>query len=135
MPINESIPVFEPADRVSGYCTAAVRGKRFVAPSADIPGGPTGTENVRIAECGAGVKAVGVSCYNGAINEVIPLHTDHSWVLMPAGAAITAGQEVMSDAQGRPIPLVPGTATNRANGLACSAQAVVDADVLIKLYS
>ncbi len=131
MALNESIPVFEPADRVSGRCTATVRGKRFVAPSADIPGGPTGTENVRIAECGAGLKALGVACYNGAINEEIPMHNDHSWVLMPAGAAIVFGQEVQSDGQGRPIPLAAG----RPNGLALSSQAVVDAMVLVKLYS
>ena len=133
MPNNECIPVFEPADRVTGRITpvGGVRGKRFVTPSADITGGLYGTENVRIAECGAGVKALGVAAYDGVQNEEIPLITDHSWVPMPAGAAITAGQEVQSDATGRPIPLAAG----RPNGLALTSQAVVDADVLIKLYS
>lgn len=135
MPNNESIPVFEPADRVTGIATATIRGKRFLDVSATPVGGPTGTENIGVAECGAGIRPIGVSCYDAAIGEQVPMHNDHSWVLMPAGAATTAGQEVMSDAQGRPIPLVPGTATNRAAGKACSTQAVVDADVLIKLYS
>jgi hypothetical protein len=131
MPTNESIPIFEPADRVSGVCVGAVTGKRFVNIAADIPGGPTGTENIRVATCGAGLKAAGVSCYDGVDGELIPLHTDHSAILMPAGAAITAGQEVESDAQGRPIPLAAG----KACGKAWSAQAVVGSDVLIKLYS
>jgi Uncharacterized conserved protein (DUF2190) len=133
MPNNECIPVFEPADRLTGKVTpvGGVRGKRFVAVSADVTGGLYGTENVNVAECGAGVRPVGVSAYDGVQNEQIPLITDHSWVPMPAGAAITAGQEVQSDAQGRPIPLAAG----RPCGLAITSQGTVDADVLIKLYS
>ncbi len=132
----EKAPVFEPADRVTGYCTATVCAQRFVAVSATPVGGPTGTENVGIAECGAGVKALGVSCYEGVLGDNIPMHNDHSWVLMPAGAAITAGQEVMSDAEGRPIPWVfAASMANKELGLACSTQAVVGSDVLIKLYS
>lgn len=136
MPANESIPVFEPADRVTGYCTATVRGKRFVVAAATPVGGPTGTENVGIAEAGAGVAVLGVACYDGVLGENIPMHNDHSWVLMPAGAAITAGQELMSDGQGRPIPWVfAANMANKAVGYACSTQAVVDSDVLVKLYS
>lgn len=131
MPTNESIPVWEPADRLEAVATAAVRGRRFVAISADIPGGPTGTENPRVAECGAGVKAFGVAVYDAPINGLVPLHNDHSVVLMPVGAAVVAGQEVQSDAQGRPIPLAAG----RANGMAVSSQATVDSLAAIKLYS
>lgn len=137
MPNNECIPVFEPADRVTGKVTPAggVRGKRFLQVTGDITGGLYGTENVNVGECGAGIKSVGVSAYDAVQNEQVPMIADHSWVPMPAGAAIVAGVEVMSDAQGRPIPHVPGTATNRANGLALTSQGTVDADVLIKLYS
>jgi hypothetical protein len=108
MPTNESIPIFEPADRVSGVCVGAVTGKRFVNIAADIPGGPTGTENIRVATCGAGLKAAGVSCYDGVDGELIPLHTDHSAILMPAGAAITAGQEVET-AYPLDAPTISGT--------------------------
>lgn len=131
MPANESIPVFEPGDRVTGVATAAVRGKRFLMVSATPVGGPTGTENIGVAEATAGVRAVGVACHDAAINEMVPMHNDHSWVLMPAGAALTAGQEVQSDGEGRPI----GVTTGRPLGLACSTQSTVGSDVLIKLYS
>lgn len=131
MPANESQPVFEPADRLTGRCTAAVRGRRFVAISADIPGGPTGTENIRIAEAGAGVKPVGVACHDGVLNQEIPLHTDHSVVLVPSGAAVTAGQEVQSDAQGRAITLAAG----RPAGLALSSAGAADVLIAVKLYS
>lgn len=127
---NVLIPVFESDRKLTGRCTAAVRGRRFVAVAGDIPGGIFGTENIRIRECGAGEKAVGISNHDGVLNEEIGM-TNHSVVApMPAGAAIVAGDEVESDAQGRPIPL----ATGRANGIAVSSQTTVDADVAIKLY-
>lgn len=129
MPTNECIPYFEPATRPSGYCTAAVRGKRFVAPSADIPGGPGGTENMRVAEAGDGVAAVAVSCYDGAIDETIPLVRGVAIVPVTAGAAITAGQPVQSDAQGRAVPVSTGIQL----GVAVAAQGTVDSDVAIAL--
>jgi hypothetical protein len=136
MPVNESIPVYEPADRVSAICVGAVRGKRFVDIAADIPGGPLGTELPRVSECGAGIRPVGVACYDGADGDLVPLHNDHSWVLMPAGAAIVAGNEIMSDSQGRPTPWVwAANGANRPCGKAISTQATVGSDVLIKLYS
>jgi hypothetical protein len=130
---NVLVEVFTPGAEVTGKCTALVRGKRFVVPSADITGGIFGTENPRIAECGAGGQAIAVSRYEGANGDEIPI-VDEGYVPMPAGAAITVGQKLMSDAQGRPVPWV--TAASEANnflGVACSTQAVVDADVLVKL--
>lgn len=129
MPTNECIPILEPATRPSGYCTAAVRGKRFVAISATPPGGMLGTENIRIAEAGAGAHAVAVSVYDGAINETIPLVRADTWVPVTCGAALTAGQAVQSDAQGRAIPLAAGVKL----GVALEDQATVDADVTIQL--
>lgn len=130
MPNNECIPYFEPAHRVTARCTAAVRGKRFVAVSGDITGGPGGTENVRVAEAGAGVKAFGVACYDGVLNEEIPTLNDGAIAPVTSGAAITAGQEVESDATGRAIPLAAG----RPCGLAVSSVGAADLDVAIKLY-
>lgn len=138
---NVLIPIFESDRRLTARCTAAVRGRRFVAISGDIPGGMYGTENIRVAECGLGVKPVGVSNNDGLLNEEIGLTNDGAVVPMPAGAAITAGQQVQSDAQGRPIPwagfdpaaTTPQTGPNPA-GIAVTSQATVDADVAIKLY-
>lgn len=128
MPTNECIPVLEPATRPSGYCTAAVRGKRFVVISATPPGGMMGTENIRIAEAGAGGNAVAVSVHDGAINETIPLVRGGAWVPVVCGAALTAGQAVQSDAQGRAIPLGAGVKL----GTALEDQSTVDADVVIQ---
>jgi hypothetical protein len=135
---NECIPVYEPADRVTGKVTPAggVRGKRFVKVTADITGGLYGTENVNVGECTAGARAIGVAAYDQVQNGQVPLITDHSWVPMPAGASITAGVDVMSDSTGRPVPWT--SAASEANvrlGHALTTQATVDSDVLIKLFS
>jgi hypothetical protein len=130
------IAIFEPADRITGRCTATVRAGRCVAISADIPGGPFGTENIRIAEAGAGVKPVGVAITDGIINDEIPLHTDHSVVPCVSGAAVTAGVEVMSDAQGRVIPWVSAASeANKKVGLAFNTVAGADLPIAVKLYS
>lgn len=125
------VEVFTPGREITGRCTATVRGGRFVVPSADITGGFAGTENPRIAEAGASAAAIGVSRYEGILNEEIPLISNNgSYVPMPAGAALVAGNPVASDAQGRPIPWV--TPAHKL-GVAVTTQAVVDSPVLIKL--
>lgn len=128
---NDCIPYFEPADEITGHCTAVVRGKRFVSPSAHPPGGLIGVENIQIAESGAGAKAVGIAAYDGVLNEEIPLKTGNGVYPMTSGAAVAFGQEVQSDAQGRAIPLAAG----RANGIAVETVAGADLDVGVKLYS
>lgn len=133
--MDPMIPVFTPGDEITGYCTAAVTARRFLAPSADIPGGPLGTENPRVAHCGAGKKCIGVSKWDALINENVGIQSDHSYVLVTSGAAVNVGDEVMSDANGKAITHVPGTATNRANGLAIATVGATDLDLLIKLYS
>lgn len=129
MPTNECIPYFEPATRPTGRCTAAVRGKRFVSSSATIPGGPIGTENIRVAESAAGAHSIAVAAYDGAINEEIPLLRGHMIVPVTAGAALTAGTAVQTDATGRAIPLAAGVKL----GVCVSDQATVDSDVAIAL--
>lgn len=125
MPANECIPYFEDADRVTGHCTATVRGKRFVAVSGNLQT----DNNVAVAEAGSGVAAFGVAGYDGATGAKIPVITGNQIVPVLAGAALTAGQEVQSDAQGRAIPLAAG----KSLGKVLTAQSTVDADAMIKI--
>lgn len=143
MPVNECIPVFEAGAELTGRCTAAVRGKRFVSVSADITGGMFGTENPRIKECAGATEApIGVARYDGVLNQEIPfINIEGLVVPMPAGAAITAGELVMSDSQGRPVPFVGPVATGGSPlpdfpivaGIAVTTQTVVGNDVAIRL--
>lgn len=131
MPNNELIPIFEDGDRPTGYCTATVRGRRLVKISADITGGMFGTENIQVAESTAGYPAVGVACYDGASGDNIPL-LRVGLVPLIAGAAITAGDPLMSDAQGRVVPYTDG-ATNHRIGVALTAAAAAGDDVAVAL--
>jgi hypothetical protein len=140
MPTNVCTPVHMTGD-LSFKAGAAVTGKRFVAPSADRTGGgtkglSTDLQNAYVcSHAGAGIKAAGVAMYDTPINTMGGMYgTPGEVVPVTSGAAITAGAEVMSDANGKAIPLVPGTATNRANGLAMTSVAGTDLDVEIKLY-
>jgi hypothetical protein len=133
-PANVSVAYFEEGD-VSFRATAAVTGKRFIAPSGDVTGGPglsTDFENVyRCAHAGSGVKPCGVSQYDVAIGSRGPQHGNPGKIVpVTAGAALTAGQEVQSDATGQAIPLAAG----RPAGL-CMSGASNGADAQIKLYA
>lgn len=125
MPVNECIPYFEDADRVTGHCTATVRGKRFVVVSGNLQT----DNNIAVAEAGAGGAAFAVSGYDGATGAKIPLISGNQIVPVTAGAALTAGQEVQSDATGRAIPLAAG----KSLGKVLTAQSTVDADAMIKI--
>jgi hypothetical protein len=131
---NVCIPIFEPDDRPSFRATALCRGKRFLAISASPAGGMLGTENMRCAEAGAGAQAVGVNNYEVQNQEEGGMICS-GVVPMPAGAAIVAGNKVMSDAQGRPVPWVfAASDANNPLGLALEDQAVVGNDCAIKLF-
>lgn len=133
MPVraNMCIPFFEPADRLTGRCTAAVRGKRFVQPSASVPGGMKGTENPRIAEATAASRTViGVSTYDAIINEELPLINSNLVVPLTVGAAVVFNQPLTSDAQGRAVPAQAG---EPVYAVALEDQATVGNDVGAKL--
>jgi hypothetical protein len=133
---NSIVPLYEPGTRITAAVTAAVTGGKFVRPSGNFQSGPllsTASDggNIQVATCGAGLRALGVAGYDGATaGDKIPVICGHDIVVpMTAGAAITAGQEVESDANGNPIPL----ATGRPNGMAISG-AANGATVYIRLF-
>lgn len=82
MPVNECIPWMEDADRPPVQATAAVTGKRFVAPSAIRISGPlipataqigasdpTDGGRIQVAHCPAGATPLGVASWDMATGE------------------------------------------------------------------
>lgn len=122
---NGILPLFDDADHLTCRATGAITGGRFVAPSGGFESGPllnaaspaTDGGNIKIAQAGAGVRALGVAAYDAAADgDKIHVYTGRFVVPMIAGANITAGVQVESDAAGKPITLASGV----ANGLAVS---------------
>jgi hypothetical protein len=118
----------------TGRATAAVTRSRFLALTAamdpalntSIDGGVPG-----VAHAAAGAKAIGVSmgdqptvggmvAFEGNPGKVVPVE---------AGAAVTAGAEVQSDATGRAIPLAAG----RANGTAWTAAGAAGTIIFVQI--
>jgi Uncharacterized conserved protein (DUF2190) len=130
---NDLIPYFRPGQDVTGLCTAAVTGKRFVKISGNRTSGPglsaTAEGSVyRIAQAVSGDRAIGVSKYDAPINGMTGIARG-GIVPVTAGAAVTAGQEVQSDALGKAIPLAAG----KSLGVAMSGVGGADLDVEVAL--
>jgi hypothetical protein len=130
---NVSTQYFETGN-VSFRATANVTGKRFVAPSGDVTGGPglsTDMQNLyRCQHAGAGKKPAGVAKYDVTSGGTGGMHGQPGMIVpVTTGAAIVAGVEVESDANGMAITLASG----RAAGLAMSG-AGSGADCQVKLY-
>lgn len=133
--LNEAIAFYDSGEDITGFCTAAVTGKRFVKVSgARTGGGPVsddiGGGNVKVAPAGAGDKVFGVATYDAAINSLVPVARANKVMPVLAGAALTAGQEVQSDALGKAIPLAAG----KAAGLVID-DAASGAEAQVSLYS
>lgn len=142
---NAVIPLFEPGARITGAATAAVSAGKFVKISADMQQSPlltvsspiTGGNVVQCAQCVAGDKAFGVAGYDAVnVGDTFPVINGPGIVVpMTAGATITAGNKVMSDANGNPVPWTSAASeANNANGLAVSSAANA-AVVFVRLYS
>lgn len=140
MTSNLATPYYEDGDELTGYCTANVTGKRFVKIAANRQaGGPNlvggaitdsvAGGNVSVAQAVAGDKVFGIAVYDQTLGNLVPIYRAPKVVPVTAGAAIAAGQEVQSDANGEAIPLAAG----KAAGLALDA-AAVGADAQIALY-
>lgn len=102
---NECIPLFDPGATPTCSPSAAVTGKRFVAISGATVGGL-----MRIAPCGAGLRAIGVAARDAAIGEPVHVYGNPGQIVpVKVGAgALTAGQEVQSDATGQAIVVAAG---------------------------
>jgi hypothetical protein len=139
---NPILPLFDDGDDLTAAATAAITAGRFVKVSATLQGGPlldvssptsplTKGNLIQVAQCVAGDKALGVAKWDAPnADDVVGLFTGNQVVPMIAGATVTAGNEVQSDAAGKPIPLASG----KANGIAIS-DAGSGVTVYIKLYS
>jgi hypothetical protein len=137
MPLNECQSLFEPGEDLTGHCTAPVVGKTFLKVSGVTPGGLLGgSENIRVATAGAGQWAIGVAGHDQILNGQVPMLNGPGKVVpVTAGAAITAGDKIMSDATGRAVPWV--TAASEANNMLGVAldSAANGADCPVRLYT
>lgn len=108
---NDLEPFYEPGGFPTCFATTAIRGKRFVTISGNRTSGPGLSDTAeggvyRVKECDAvGQWAVGVADRDADANTRVGI-TRQSKIVLPvlAGAAIAAGEEVITDAQGRAIP-------------------------------
>jgi hypothetical protein len=82
------------------------------------------------AICGAGAKAIGVSCDSVKENEALPVQIDAiAWV--EVGSAVTVNTLIKSDAQGRAIPVTANT--DVVNGIALDEATAAQQVIRIKI--
>ena len=137
---NDMVRTREPGQDLTCQVTAAVTGKRFVKISGarankfNVLGSDASGNPYKVAPCAGNTdRALGVAKYDQAtVGNKVGVACA-GVVIVTAGAAITAGQYVMSDASGQAIPWV--SAASEANpklGLAlddCANGA--DAEILL----
>lgn len=135
-PLNEAVAYYDPGDDLSCQASgSAVTGKRFVkvvgpkqvasqALANDTLGG-----NILVAHAGAGEKALGVSTYDAADGEKVPVARGHKVFPVEAGGAVAAGAEVQSDATGRAITLAAG----KSHGICLNAPSAAGQTAIVAL--
>lgn len=138
---NAIVPLYNPGVQLTARAVAAIAAGKFIRFSGAFEGGPlldistplsplTGGNNFRVALCGAAAKASGVSAWDTAADgDKVLIYGPGEVVPMVAGANITGGDEVESNASGNPIPLASGRACGQA--LATAASSAV---VYVRLY-
>lgn len=137
MPQNVCTPFFEDPD-VTYRATAAVIGKRFIAPSGNRTGGPGLSSDLqnayRMAHAPAKGRATGVSRYDVPVDGLAAVFGKPGRIVpVTAEAAIAAGAQIEVGAAGQAItlavaPAVPGVVV----GVAMTG-AVAGADVEVKI--
>lgn len=142
----ESLMQHEPAATITVKATADVLGARFVNVSANRTGGGTSglssdmSNVVRVAM----VSVIAGAAIGVAVEDIIENFLGRAHlggiVTVESGAAIAAGDAVMSDDSGRVVPYVPGhtllgvTAPSHKLGLAMTgvAGAGLQAEILLR---
>lgn len=82
-----------------------------------------GTEQMpNVAQTGAGADAKGVLDGDGAAGDKRAVWSESEGITVTAGAALTAGQAVESDAEGRAVPHTTGVKLGVANTDAASGE-------------
>jgi hypothetical protein len=127
----ESIPLFDKADSVTAVATAPVTGARFVRVSAARATTGDFNQSLRVAPAGAGNAVFGISAHDAASGETVGVHHQPAIITeVEAGAALTAGTVVASDATGRAVPYVAGAGVFSAGTVlddaALGAKALID---------
>lgn len=136
MPANLATPFYDPGRDITGFCTAAVIGKRFLKISGNRTSGPSPVSdavdggNIHVAHADAAGRIIGVAGYDAAINKLVLVRRGNSLVIpVLAAAPIAAFQEVEVGANGQAVPLAAG----KAVGFAYSAAGAAE-DAQICLY-
>lgn len=117
MPMNVTVPFFKPGQDVTGFVTADVTGKHFVAPVAGGRGGQP-----HIAPAGAGVAPLGVAGHDQIEGQYVHVNVG-GIVPVIAGADVVAGQAVAVGAGGTVVPLSGAAAGAVHVGLATASGA------------
>ena len=140
--MNDCIPNYVPGGTITGHCSAAVTGKRFVKVTGDKQGADLGAGLDADALGGnyvvgpvttLGERVLGVAKRDTASGGKVGVYSDPGLILpVKSGAAINQWQEVMTDATGQAIPYAVG-AGRYAVGVAMAACAS-GADCEVKLY-
>lgn len=128
MATNPAVPFWDEGNTFTAHASANVTGKRFVSISgARVDGNP----RVAHAAGSATVRSVGVAAYDAASGRKVTVYSAPG-LIMPvrASGAITAGQDVYSDANGNATATQPAGA--RPAGVALD-DAADDTDAVIRL--
>lgn len=133
--MNDLIPFKEDAERVTCTPSVAVTGKTFVVISGDRNADGTYT----IAPAGVGGKVFGVAAWDCPVGGKVTVVTLASGHIVPvtAGAALAAGDSVVSDAAAEAIPAAGGAGTvQHAAGIVLTGAADgADAQVQLTRHS
>lgn len=99
---NDATPYYDPADVVTGYCEAAVTGKRFVKIS-----GPRVDGLTQVSPGTAGAACFGVAVRDAAITARVGIARVGIWPVT-AGEALAAGDPIASDGTGKAVVAAAG---------------------------